>query len=249
MYLNTIESLSSSDWMKLGGTIDLVLYTTLTTLQPKVEIDYDFSPLDEISGNFDLLIYTKEERETMDIDLKLIPKPQLVVANGDINLTNIYKITSFVFTSKENGNGKVKYVVSPDRGTTWYTFKNGVFTTIPSLTTDIVGIEGMDTDTINTIPPSEWNNLVSNTKTIRFAYYLEILKETDEVLVDELVLNYETMGIWNSAIQGTDYDYSYINNEMLRVKLYSDGDYKINYYRLNKEIENSGELVWEEFSL
>lgn len=39
------------------------------------------------------------------------------------------------------------------------------------------------------------------------------------------------LGSWNKAVHGTDYTYGYPANDILRVNILADGDYKINYVK------------------
>jgi hypothetical protein len=47
--------------------------------------------------------------------------------------------------------------------------------------------------------------------------------------VNDLTLQVDVKGEWKSAHKGEDFEYGYPNNNVLRVHLLTDGDYKINY--------------------
>ena len=112
---------------------------------------------------------------------------------------------------------------------------------------------GILLDDFNNIPSEKWNELLNNSKKIRFAYYLEIEDENDDILIDELIINFNIKGKWFSQIEGEDYDYDYLNNRRLvRVRLYNNGNYKINYFKpIIIEEQANKEVIyeWEEFSL
>jgi hypothetical protein len=187
----------------------------------------------------EIVMYTNDlESSSVKSVINYTPKPQIVKAMGDIDLSNVFNITSFESTAQVSGNGKVLYAVSPDSGVTWYTFDGTDFIAITSLTEDIVGTSGFDGTVLSSIPSVKWDSLVEDTKTIRFAYYLELNDKDDIALVDELVLKYQNQGYWESIVHGTDYNYAYVSNEMLRVKLFTSGDFKINYFRPTTETEN-----------
>ena len=54
------------------------------------------------------------------------------------------------------------------------------------------------------------------------------------VSVDNLAMQVDMKGAWNHAVYGTDVTYGYTNNNVLTVKLLTDGSYKINYNELSK---------------
>lgn len=56
---------------------------------------------------------------------------------------------------------------------------------------------------------------------------LMVLK--NNTVMSQLVFTANMKGIWKSALHGTVYDYGYPLNDVLQVKLYADGNYKINY--------------------
>lgn len=217
--------------------------------------------LTELGDNPEIVMYTNDKDvQSVSTNIKYIPKPQIVRAIGDIDLSNVFNITSFESVVQVSGTGRVLYVVSADSGATWHTFDGTDFVPISALTEDVVGVNGFDGSTLSSIPSVKWDSFVEDTKTIRFAYYLELKAEGDTALVDELVLKYQNQGYWESVVHGTDYSYLYPSNEMLRVKLYKSGDFKINYFKPSTvdptnpspdptptEPDSDG-LVWSEFN-
>jgi hypothetical protein len=215
--------------------------------------------LTELGVDPEVVMFTNDlEVSTVKADISYIPKPQIVRAMGDIDLGNVFNITSFESTTETAGTGRVLYVVSADSGATWNTFDGTNFVPITSLTEDVVGTSGFDGTTLSSIPSVKWDSFVEDTKTIRFAYYLELNDAGDTALVDELVLKYQNQGYWESMVHGTDYNYLYPSNEMLRVKLFNSGDFKINYFKPSTtdptsptdpptEPDSDG-LTWSEFN-
>jgi hypothetical protein len=62
-----------------------------------------------------------------------------------------------------------------------------------------------------------------------FAYYLEMQDITDSASIADISINVEVMGPLKSLVKGTDYDYEYVGIDVLQVKLYKNGDFRINY--------------------
>jgi hypothetical protein len=237
----TIEELFKTSGMK---KLDALYTEVLVNEVP-------YKPLDDLSNNFEVLYFTELLNESSSVTLNIDSEPQLVVAKGDIDLRTIEYINQFRFTVSEIGTSRIKYSISVDSGNSWLTYINGDFAEINSV--ESTSASGMDTVTINSIPTDKWNEVVSNTEKIRFAYYLELDSMGDELLVDELVLDCKMRGTWLSLVEKRDFDYTYPNKTLLKVKLFSDGDYKINYFK-PIEIENNSDgqgsgYIWEEFVL
>lgn len=194
-----------------------------------------------------LVVFTDEDIEQVDAKISGLPKPQLITVKEDVNLTNVKNFIRFESVAQESGSGIIRYVMSNDSGKTWYVYKDSKLTAI-ELSLTSAKENGMNTKTLNEIPTSVWNEFLGVNKTVKFAYYLEIKSNTDIALMDELILVYQAMGKWNAMVHGRDYDYSYESNEMVRVKLYNSGDYKINYFKQNPKPDDNG-VIWEEFDL
>jgi hypothetical protein len=64
---------------------------------------------------------------------------------------------------------------------------------------------------------------------IRFGYYLEITDIGETCETDEVSIQVDMPGKWKKATHQEDYDYKYLNNTTLQIKLFSNGDFKINY--------------------
>ena len=52
---------------------------------------------------------------------------------------------------------------------------------------------------------------------------------SDTCKTDNLTLQVDMKGSWQSALKGTDFNYGYPANDQLKVVLLKDGSYKINY--------------------
>lgn len=151
------------------------------------------------------------------LNVTAIPKDRLLIPIGDMNLSMASNIDYFNVTA----TGNLKIVCSADGGATWNTFNNNKWENI-NLTVEDVRTKGMDVSTFNSVSDLYWNLLISASK-IRFAYLLQ-----DTVSIDELKCQYDARGSWIEA-KPTEYDVIYASNSLLQVKLYFNGDVKINY--------------------
>lgn len=74
-----------------------------------------------------LLYWISRTNEQKNIKMDFVPKGQLILPTGDINLKDIKKINKIQIKAK-NINGNLKFILSKDGGQTWYTHNPGSFT-------------------------------------------------------------------------------------------------------------------------
>jgi hypothetical protein len=156
-----------------------------------------------------------------------IPTSQTVTPKGRISLKNYAKLNSVSITGTTSGNGSVKVAVTKDNST------YQVYDTTNLAWVDIniadIGTDGMSLSDIAALTATEWAAYDCMSSGIGFAYYLEMASTSDTAYTDELTLNVELLGELKSLVKGTDYNYSYVSNDVLQVKLYKNGDFRINY--------------------
>ncbi len=165
-----------------------------------------------------------------NLALSVAKKPQLILANADIDLMYIQNV-SFNITASQLGTGIVRIIASPDSGITWYTYQNDTWNVIDISNLDLISSNGIDPNQFNAISISAWSSLAlvnsDNHNTIRFGYYLEMNASNDIASTDVLVGTFDLRGSWDMALPGTDYTYGYPLDNLMRVKLYNNGTYKI----------------------
>lgn len=166
---------------------------------------------------------------SLQTKLTVTPKPQLIKATGDINLDKVENVDYIQIVATQSANAIIKIIASTDLGASWKTFYNNGWVTIDSNDLNAIKNLGISIPSFNTMNSSHWFSLINNSKKIRFAYYLEIEDSTDIAFTDSLSSKFDMNGIWKGAVYGTDFDYDYPSNSLVRIKIYSNGDYKINY--------------------
>ena len=85
---------------------------------------------------------------------------------------------------------------------------------------------------VATISEMQWDTFFdadNGDKGIAIAFAMSITDITDVAFLDNLRVTADMRGEWRKAVHGTDYDYAYPNNKVLKVELNADGNYKINY--------------------
>jgi hypothetical protein len=156
-----------------------------------------------------------------------VPQPQTVTPKGRISLKKYAKLNGVSITGATSGNGSVKVAMTKDNST------YQVYDTTSLAWVDIniadIGTDGMSLSDISALTSAEWLAYDCMSSGIGFAYYLEMASTSDTAYTDELTLNVELLGELKSLVKGTDYNYSYVSNDVLQVKLYKNGDFRINY--------------------
>lgn len=185
-------------------------------------------PLINQRDRCDILAYSPQPENAYTPIRKLIatPKPKLVLANGDIPLVSIQYINQVTVTSTTSGNGVMRFIASVDGGDTWVVFSNGAWKRINISDFNSVKVNGMTATVLNAITRTNWENLVGDANLLRFGYYFDVVTYSDIAKTDAISLNVDMRGAW---MNNKEADWGYVNKSIVRVILYSTGDYKINY--------------------
>ena len=156
-----------------------------------------------------------------------IPESQTIIQKDRINLIKYNKITSVAITDTISGNGIIKLAVTKDNRT----YQVYDITNLEWKTIDIndISTDGMSVSDIESLTSAEWALLDCMDTGLGFAYYLEMQDITDNASIADISINVEVMGPLKSLVKGTDYDYEYVGIDVLQVKLYKNGDFRINY--------------------
>lgn len=127
-----------------------------------------------------------------DLTFNALPVAQLMVADGDISLTNVNDITSVVLSGTLLVNSQPVYIaVSMNGGSTWY-YHNGI-TWITDSIANASSFTGMTSAVMNALGIQQWTELRTlnnESETIRFAY-----KWVDTSLSDWISIDKLTMGL------------------------------------------------------
>jgi hypothetical protein len=169
--------------------------------------------------------YNKNTQPTCKVTA--IPTPQTVTPKGRISLKNYAKLKGVSITGATSGNGSVKVAVTKDNNT--YQIYDSTNLAWVDINIADIDTDGMSLSDVAALTTTEWAAYDCMSSGIGFAYYLEMASTSDTAYTDELTLNVELLGELKSLVKGTDYNYSYVSNDVLQVKLYKNGDFRINY--------------------
>lgn len=178
---------------------------------------------------FKVLVFVEgKELDKASFNMSAIPPEKLILPKGLISIETFEGIDQVTVTGRYAGQGFCKMLVTADLKT-YKTLKDGAWEIVD--VTDLAAIKetGIDSGSISTITREEWDRFTVEETGIGFAYLPIIENVSDVCEIDALTMQVDLRGTWDMALPGVDYTYNYPRNNTLRVKLLTDGDYKINY--------------------
>ena len=175
-------------------------------------------------GKFKVAIYddysTQHKYQIKAVPLNQVVKPVKLISTKSFN-----NIDSIMISSSVSKDAILKIAVTTDlRDYKVYNASTGEWDVISDIET-----EGRVPSDIASIPSSAWNILLKESEGIGFEYFMSIENISDVCKTDNLTLQVDMKGSWQSALKGTDFNYGYPANDQLKVVLLKDGSYKINY--------------------
>lgn len=158
---------------ELGDTVDVLYYTDdPTKTSAALNITANYSPLDELEGDFDVVTWTNDEdviagTRDMSLTYDALPFEQIIVQPTDIELYGDLKklVASKIVDSRTKGT--LKLAASFDSGLTWKTYRFDKWVTLDIQNTTLFKRKGMGVETLNTISEQDLTGLT------RVAYYLD----------------------------------------------------------------------------
>lgn len=188
--------------------------------------NYKLPTIDELTalGKFKVAIYddysTQHKYQMKAVPLNQVVKPVKLISTKSFN-----NIDSITIASSVSTDAVLKIAVTTDlKDYKVYNSSTGEWDVISDIET-----EGRIPSDIASIPSSAWGILLKESEGIGFEYFLSITNISDTCKTDNLTLQVDMKGSWQSALKGTDFNYGYPANDQLKVVLLKDGSYKINY--------------------
>lgn len=214
----------------------ILMYSTNTNLFNNliIYIDYYFNkPVLDIFKNFEIYYCFYTDYEEIPKDLFFYKgnlQTPIIVESKVFHFNNIAKINNLTFNTNEPNNSYIKFILSNDEGTNWYTYNinENKFLIIENNTDNIIN-KGITTEIINNIPSDSWNKFI-NDNSLKIIILLYQDNKYDELYIDSITINYLKEFMISTQKQGKDYNYEYVSNNLLNLYLYNNGDYKINYF-------------------
>jgi hypothetical protein len=169
-----------------------------------------------------ILNYSSNDYEKT-IKIQAIPNNQIITYKELISLHRYENINQIDIAVNEENEGIVKILCTTD-GINYKRYSNNEWIDVPL---DNIETEFMTAAEIRNFDYTIWKKL--NPEKIGFAYLLSINTEDDIAEVDNLSINVDMKGSWNSVSINEDCQYKYFLGGNLKIYLLKDGDYKINY--------------------
>ena len=171
----------------------------------------------------------------ISVSITGVPKNQIVLPTTLISLKpyqGIEKATvvNVITKADSSTNPIIKLAITKDdRKYYTFDFSSVSWQEITPIADDVIR-DGIDIDSLSMIARSDWDSFTVDTEKFGIAYAISVDDVDDIAEIDELRLEVEMRGSWNKAVHGVDYTYGYPFYDLLRVKLLTDGSYKINYH-------------------
>lgn len=156
------------EWLSFN--IDKTIFNTLDEL---IYIDSDTTPTFRVNGT---------------------NRPSITLANGDINLTGINKITGITWNTTTTNLGVSLLVMSFDSGVTWYGYNGTTWNIININDLSDVKAKGMNKTIVSALTSVELEAMRNNSVTLRFGYYLENGNYSDIANNDSINVIVEMIG-------------------------------------------------------
>lgn len=163
--------------------------------------------------------------------VKGLKKEKVVTPKKLIRLGNFEALTKASITSTVSGAAAVKVGVTTDLNHyKAYDLGAAKWKDIDMTNADAFISSAMNAADVQLIPEAAWQEILDYVDGgLGFAYCTVATTLGETCNVDKLTFTANMKGTWKSALKGTVYDYGYPLNDVLQVKLYADGNYKINY--------------------
>ena len=209
---------------------DITIPKTKNFLLPPLEVlkltnsttttvtECEFKSIDSVSVNND-----------NTTTIKAVPKAQIIKPKDTLPISNAQGIGNVNLKVNTSSGVNIRVAVTKNLADYYVFDKNTNQFVIIDIDKDFAA-KGMIPSDLPQITKSDWKTFTNNGEDdIGFAYYLDISHSTDVAEVDTLTVDLTLNGIWKKSVFGTDYEYGYLTNQILRLDILKDGSYKINY--------------------
>ncbi|ETT36725.1 hypothetical protein C161_09448 [Paenibacillus sp. FSL R5-192] len=183
----TIETEPFTIYDELGDSVDVLYYTDdPSKTSAELNITANYSPLDELEGDFDVVTWTNDEEviagnRDMMLTYNALPFEQLIVQPTDIALFGDVKKVIATKVTENSPEGILRMAASFDSGLTWKTYRFNKWLDMDIQNTTLFKRKGMNLDTLNAIPEKDLIDLT------RIAYYFDSSKHYENsYLLDEV---------------------------------------------------------------
>ncbi|WP_311078332.1 hypothetical protein [Paenibacillus polymyxa] len=167
----SIETESFTLYDELGDNVDVLYYTDeLTKTTASLEYNANYSPLDEIYNNFEVVTWTDESNSPFKLSLGALPVNQFIKQSNDFTLPGSLQAITIV----KNASDNAKFLLSFDSGQSWKTYRYGKWIEVIVDDINTIRKQAMSYKEISKLVESNFKN---QGEKIRFGYYIEDKKQ------------------------------------------------------------------------
>lgn len=213
---DNFSSLSASEKEALFNTYEQASSAELQTLGKVKILAY---------SNENPSAFSKVSVHAVPNDLAVLPKTLFGDSFAKIRKISITELIS------DNANADIRYIVTKDL-VTYYTLTSDSWEQLADTSANTILTKGMTSAKLQSIDINKWSEFYDSEKDfdgIGISFAIKETSTTQTTEVDNMSVEVDIRGMWTRAEHKVDYNYGYAGNKSLRVKLLTDGSYKINY--------------------
>lgn len=221
-YVDDVLIKISDDWRTVSSVDKKAAFLSAgNNIPPGLVLD----PL----GKYKVLAFSPDPSMTKpSCSVSVVPQKRLLKPKGLISLGSFEGIDKVTLSGSFTGTGTCKLLVTSDL-LNYKTWNGSQWQAVDPDDLAAVVANGISPVALTDITRQQWDLLTVGKTGIGFAYLPIIEAVTDTCAIDKIDLQVDMKGSWDRAIHGTDFIYGYPRNNVLRVTLKTNGDYKINY--------------------
>lgn len=150
---------------EFGDTVDVLYYTDDETASSSdLIVDANWSPIDELEGDFEVVTWTEEVSDTAKriLDLRAIPQPQFIKL---VNPKRVYGYLEDVLATdvSQTYRDEARYFVTGSDTSKWYVWDKETenFVVKDASTEQAISANGMKYKELNAITDKQWKTWIS----------------------------------------------------------------------------------------
>lgn len=174
---------------EFGESVEVLYYTDDETVTyADLILEANWSPIDELEGDFEVVTWTEESPDTAKrvLDLKAIPQPQFVKL---VNSKRVYGSLDDVFVNdiSQSYRDEARYFIGGETPDKWYVWnKNDKrFVVADASNTQKIMLNGMTYKELNNITDMQWRTWTSEYINIGM-FIVDNLRDTIKTIVEEI---------------------------------------------------------------
>ncbi len=169
---------------EMGDSMEVLYYTDDPEKEEaELEITANYSPLDELEGDFEVVTWTDEEDSGRVLKLSGLPVPQFISKTSPENINGYLQGINVLNTDGESKGDMYRILLSPDKNT-WKTWNGSAFVNIDTSDNEIIKNQGIKLEDLSTITVQDWESW--DNKLYIGVFIDEDIGESDEKVIETI---------------------------------------------------------------